>query len=345
MKKKQLTILLAAAAVTVAMRAPAHADDAPSPRPDERMVSPPSEYAVPPTYNQIPRDYDEFVEVYNKVMTFLRANDVPSQHKCYPAGASPYTSYGWCNDMMKWGDPKGRRIAVIEVHREDGTEIKEFCFGDKPTERRCFQDNGVVADQALDTKRDLYFAYRNIAAAWNERGKPLSDLTPGAARPPAAAPSPPAAAPSPPAAASVVPPKFNQIPNSYDEFAAVYNKALAFLRGTGAQSVHKCHPVGADPSNPNHGWCSDQVFWGDPKGQHIFAVDLTQDDGKHSVMLCLGDDLNTQRCYRDDGAVFDEHNDRKIDLWVTFSTVAGAWNERGKPLAGLTPHGKRETKR
>jgi hypothetical protein len=118
---------------------------------------------------------------------------------------------------------------------------------------------------------------------------------------------------------------------------AVYNKALAFLRGTGAQSIHKCHPVGADPRNPNNGWCSDHMFWADPKGQHITTNEIQRDDGKRSVIVCLGDDLNTQRCYRDDGAVFDQHNDRKIDLWVTFNTVAGAWSERGKPLADLTP--------
>jgi hypothetical protein len=143
---------------------------------------------------------------------------------------------------------------------------------------------------------------------------------------------------TPPAEQSVLPPKYNQIPNSYEELAAVYNKALAFLRGTGAQSIHKCHPVGADPSNPNHGWCSDHVFWGDPKGQHIMTNEIQRDDGKHSVMVCFGDDLNTQRCYRDDGAVFDQQHDREIHLWVTFSTVAGAWNERGKPLSDLAPH-------
>jgi hypothetical protein len=55
--------------------------------------------------------------------------------------------------------------------------------------------------------------------------------------------------------------------------------------------------------------------------------------------------MNTQRCYRDDGAVFDETYDRKIDIWVTFRFIAGAWNERGKPLSNLTPRANRNIKR
>ena len=319
------TTRLLAAAFAAAMCVPAYADDA---------LTPPAEQSVLPRYNQLPQNYEEFAAIYNKVLAALRDARVQSIHKCFPAGATPSDPHGWCQDKMKLPDRKGGYFSAVDIQRDDGKLISEVCLSDNSAEQRCFRNDGMVFDQALDKKTDIYTTYREVAGAWNERGKPLSDLKPDAPNPPAATPSPPAE-PSPPAATSVVPPKFNQIPNSYEEFAAVYNKALAFLRGTGAQSVHKCHPVGADPSNPNHGWCSDQVFWGDPKGQHIIAADLTQDDGKHSVLVCLGDDINTQRCYRDDGAVFDQRNDRKIEIWVTFSTVAAAWNERGKPLSDL----------
>jgi hypothetical protein len=98
-------------------------------------------------------------------------------------------------------------------------------------------------------------------------------------------------APSPPADETVLPPKYNQIPQDYEEFAAVYKKALTFLRATGAQSIHKCFPAGADPSDPNHGFCTDYMFWGNPQGKHIFTADGAQDDGKHMVQVCLGDDM------------------------------------------------------
>jgi hypothetical protein len=55
--------------------------------------------------------------------------------------------------------------------------------------------------------------------------------------------------------------------------------------------------------------------------------------------------MNTQRCYQDDGAVFDQSLNRKINIWITFRQVVGAWNQRGKALSDLTPRGKRETKR
>jgi hypothetical protein len=244
---------------------------------------------------------------------------------------------------MTWGDPKGQRVTVSTSIHDDGKQFVLVCFSDDDITRRCYRDDGAVFDQSHDYKADLWVTFRSVAGAWNQRGKPLAELKPRASSPPAAAPTPPAAAPtppveqSPPADESTVPPKYNQIPQDYDEFAAVYNKTLGFLRATGAQSIHKCHSVGADPSNPNHGWCTDHMFWGNPQGKHIFAFEDTQDDGKHAVVICLGDDLNTQRCYRDDGAVFDQSHDRKIDIWVTFRSVAGAWNERGKPLSDLKP--------
>jgi hypothetical protein len=203
----------------------------------------------------------------------------------------------------------------------------------------------MVVDQALDKKTDIYLTYRVVAGRWNERGKPLSDLTPRAPSPPAAAaPSPPAAAPSPPAAASVVPPKYDQIPDSYDEFAAAYNKALAFLRDVGTLSIHTCFPAGSIP-NDHRDWCQDVMVWTNDTGQHLVAADVRRDDGTKVINLCFGDDRNTQRCYQDDGAAFDQSLNRKINIWITSRHVAGAWNERGKPLADLTPRGKRATKR
>jgi hypothetical protein len=210
--------------------------------------------------------------------------------------------------------------------------------------RRCYRDDGGVFDQTHDRKINLWVTFRQDAGAWNERGKPLSDVTPHVPSPTtAAAPSPPAATPSLPAAASVVPPKYNQIPNNYDEFAAAYNKALAFLRDAGTASIHKCFQAGSDP-NDHRGWCQDVMSWVNDTGQHLTAVDTQRDDGTKLISLCFGD-LNAQRCYRDDGAAYDQSLNRKINIWVTFRRIAGAWNERGKPLADLTPRGKRETKR
>ena len=133
MKKKLLTILMSAAAVAASTRAPTYADDVPPtllPMGEPIILS-----TAPPTYNQIPRDYDEFVVHYNEVFAFLSDNDVPSQHKCYPPGAIRIRLHGWCNDMMTWGDPNGRRVAAVKIQRDDGTVTDEFCFGDDPVER------------------------------------------------------------------------------------------------------------------------------------------------------------------------------------------------------------------
>jgi hypothetical protein len=349
------TRLLAAAAFAAAMCVPAHADDAyppntlPNPPPNALPITPPNpltadENGVPPKYNQIPQDYDEFAAVYNKAQAFIRDAGIQPTHKCFPAGITPSELIGWCQDYMTWADPKGQSVTVSDTIKDDGKHFVSVCFGDDDTIRRCYRDDGAVYDQTHDRKISLWVTFRHIAGAWNERGKPLSDLKPNAPNPPAEQSPPPVAAPTPPAeqslpaATSVLPPKYNQIPQDYDEFAAVYNKALTFLRATGAQSIHKCHSVGADPSNPNHGWCTDTMFWGNPQGEHIVAFDDIRDDGRHSVVVCLGDDMNTQRCYQDDGAVFDQSLNRKINLWVTFRHVAGAWNERGKPLSDLKPN-------
>jgi hypothetical protein len=237
---------------------------------------------------------------------------------------------------MKLPDRKGGYFSAVEIQRDDGKLINEVCLSDNSAEQRCFRNDGMVVDQALDKKTDIYTTYREVAGAWNERGKPLSDLKPDA-------PNPPAATPSPPADESILLPKYNQIPQDYEEFAAVHNKVLTFLRTTGAQTIHKCFPAGSDP-NDHRGWCQDVMSWVNDTGQHLTAVDTQRDDGTKLISLCFGD-LNAQRCYRDDGAAYDQSLNRKINIWVTFRRIAGAWNERGKPLADLTPRGKRETKR
>jgi TonB family protein len=327
--------LLAAAAFAGVMCVPAYADDA---------STPPAEQFVPPRYNQLPQNYEEFATVYNKVLAALRDAGVQSIHKCFPAGTTPSEPHGWCQDKMKLPDRKGGYFSAVEIQRDDGKLINEVCLSDNSAEQRCFRNDGMVVDQALDNQTDIFTTYREVAGRWNERGKPLSDLNPNAqippsppadaTSPPADATSPPADATSPPADASILPPKYNQIPLDYKEFAAVYNKALTFLRTTGAQSIHECFPAGITPAEPI-GWCQDHMMWSDPKGRHITVSDSTLDDGKHRILACFGDDVNTRRCYRDDGAVFDQTYDRKISLWVTFRQVAGAWNERGKAPSGL----------
>ena len=336
------TRLLAAAALAAAICVPAYADDAPTP-PAEQSV-------LPPKYNQIPQDYEEFAAVYNKALAFLRGTGVQSIHKCRPAGADPRNpNHGWCSDYMSWEDPEGQNTATSELQRDDGKHSVMVCLGDNINIRRCYQDDGQVFDQHHDLEIHLWLTFRTIAGAWNERGEPLSDLAPHAPNPPAAA-NPPAATPSPPveqrppAAASVVPPKYNQIPQDYEDFAAAYNKALAFLRGVGTPSIHKCFPAGSDPKD-HRGWCQDAMVWTNDTGQHLAAVDVPRDDGTKVINLCFGDEMNTQRCYQDDEAAADQSLNRKINIWVTSRRVAGAWNERGKPLADLTPRGKRETKR
>jgi len=321
-----------------------HTASSDAPYPPTNVLPKNDEHIIPPTYNQIPRDNDEFVEDYNKALAFLRAAGVQSLHKCYPAG-SDSSGHGWCEDTMYWSNQNRRHISAVEVQTDNGTVINLICFGDDLDKQRCLLSSGKVLDQTLNKTTNIYLTDREVAGAWNERGKPLPDLKPRAPSPPtAAAPSPPpAAAPSPPPAASVVPPKYNQIPNSYDEFAAAYNKALAFLRDAGTGSIHKCFPAGSDP-NDRRGWCQDVMSWVNNTGQHLTAVDTQREDGTKLISLCFGD-LNSQRCYRDDGTVFDQSLNRKINIWVTFRRIAGAWNERGKPLADLTPRGKRETKR
>jgi hypothetical protein len=252
-----------------------------------------------------------------------------------------------------WGDPKGQHIIAADLTQDDGKHSVMVCLGDDLDTQRCYRDDGAVFDQQHDRKIEIWVTFSTVAAAWNERGKPLSDLKPRAPSPPtAASPSPPAATPSPPAAAApsppanepVIPQLFSQAPANYDEFVADYNKALAFLRANEVQSNHKCWPVGADPSNPRHGWCQDLMVWSNSKGQHITAVDDIQDDGFHGIMVCEGD-KTTHRCYRDDGSGFDQSFDPKINIWVTARRIAQPWNERGKPLADLTPRGKSKTKR
>jgi hypothetical protein len=456
------TRLLAAAAFAAVMCVPAYADDASTPL---------TEHSVLPQYNQLPQNYEEFAAIYNKVLAALRDAGVQSIHKCFPAGTTPSEPHGWCQDKMKLPDRKGGYFSAVEIQRDDGKLINEVCLSDNSAEQRCFRNDGIVVDQALDKKTDIYTTYRQIAGAWNERGKPLSDLKPNAPNPPEATPRPPeAAAPSPPtpddirsqftqipndydeftsgynkvlaflhdagvqpirrcfrpgddpsnpshgwcnnmmrwsnpkgehisagesqqddgltnnaipltdlkprapslpavtpsppaaptsppaapasppaeqsppAATSVLPPKYDHIPNSYDEFIAAYNNALAFLRDHGNGSTHKCFPPRSDPGDP-HGWCQDVMLWANPNGQHITAADVTQDNGNHVVQVCSGDDMNTQRCYRDNGAVVDQSLNRRINLWVTFRQVAGAWNERGKALSDLKPRGNRNIKR
>jgi hypothetical protein len=87
------------------------------------------------------------------------------------------------------------------------------------------------------------------------------------------------------------------------------------------------------------------MVWTNDTGQHLVAADVQRDDGTKVINLCFGDDMNNQRCYQDDGAASDQSLNRKINIWITSRRVAGAWNERGKPLADLTPRAKRETKR
>jgi hypothetical protein len=289
-------------------------------------------------FTQIPNDYDEFTSGYNKVLAFL--HDVGAQpiRHCFHPGDDPHNLlHGWCNNMMRWGNPKEEHISAGENQQDDGPPINVICLGADHAHERCFFGNGSVRDQLLNPQTHVYVTYRDVAGKWEERGKPLSDLKPRAS-------SPPAAAPSPPADESVLPPKYDQIPHDYDEFAAVYNKALAFLRTTGTQSAHKCFPPKSDP-NDSHGWCQEVMWWANPNGQHIGAIDTTQDNGNHVVSVCLGDDMTTQRCYRDNGEVVNQNLDRKIDIWVTFRQVAGAWNERGKPLSNLAPRANRNIKR
>jgi hypothetical protein len=370
---KRLVIAGLAAALVAplagALCAQAYADDAypppntlPNPPPNALPITPlnpltADENTVPPKYNQIPQDSDEFAAVYNKALAFVRAAGIQSVHNCYPAGTTPSELIGWCQDFMTWADPKGQSVTVSDTIKDDGKHFVSVCFGVDDLTRRCYRDDGAVCDQSHDRKIGLWVTFRHIAGAWNERGKPLADLTPRAPSPPVAepnppaaepspptaAPNPPAAAPSPPADESTVPPKYNQIPQDYDEFAAVYNKALMFLRATGVQSIHKCSPAGSDP-NYAYGWCQDGMSWANKKGEHIVAGELYGHDGKRITEVCLGDDLSNQRCFRDDGSVIDQRLFQKTNTWVTFRSVAGAWNERGKPLSDLTPRGKQAAK-
>jgi hypothetical protein len=87
------------------------------------------------------------------------------------------------------------------------------------------------------------------------------------------------------------------------------------------------------------------MFWANDTGQHLAAADIQRDDRTKVINLCFGDDMTTQRCYQDDGAVFDQSLNQKINIWITSRRVASAWNERGKPLSNLTPRGTREIKR
>ncbi len=337
MKRAFTATLLAAAELAAAICIPAYAD----------APTPPAEQGVlPAKYNQVPQDYEEFAAVYNKALAFLRGTGAQSIHKCHPVGADPSNpNHDWCSDHMFWADPKGQHITTNEIQRDDGKRSVIVCLGDDLNTQRCYRDNGAVFDQRNDRKIDLWVTFSTVAGAWNERGKPLADLTPRAPNAPTApVPSQPATTPSPPATASVVPPKYNQTPMNYDEFVADYNKALAFLRDTETASIHKCFPAGSDP-NDHRGWCQDVMSWVNDTGQHLAAVDTQRDDGTKAESLCFGDDPNTQRCYRDDGTAMDQNLNRKINIWVTFRRIAGAWNERGKPLADLTPRSKRETKR
>jgi hypothetical protein len=321
-----------------------------APTPPAEQSPPAAASVLPPKYNQIPQDYEEFAAVHNKALAFLRTTGAQSIHKCFPAGSNPNDRRGWCQDYMMWSDPKGQHIMVSDDALDDGKHIVVVCLGDDMNARRCYHDDGGVFDQTHDRKINLWVNFRQVAGAWNERGKPLSDLTPRGPSPPtAAALSPPAATPSPsaeqnpPAATSALPPKFDQIPNSYDEFAPIYNKALAFLRNAGIGSIHKCFPAGSDP-NDHRGWCEDSMWWVNDTGQHLAAVDTQRDDGTKVISLCFGDP-NTQRCYEDNGKVFDQSLNRKINIWVTLRQAAGAWNERGKPLSDLKPRATRGIKR
>jgi len=345
--------LLAAAVFVAVICVPAYADS-----------TPPAEQSVLPQYNQLPQNYEEFAAIYNKALAALRDAGVQSIHKCFPAGTTPSDPHGWCQDKMKLPDRKGGYFSAVEIQRDDGKLINEVCLSDNSAEQRCFRNDGMVVDQALDKKTDIYTTYREVAGAWNERGKPLSDLKPDAANPPAATPSPPpaaasppvatsstpeeqsppAAAPTPPPATSILPPKYQHIPNSYDEFVAAYNNALAFLRDHGNAPTHKCFPAASDP-NDRRSWCQDVMLWANDTGQHLATAEVKRDDGTQSIELCSGDDMNTQRCYRDDGSVFDQNLNRRINVWVTSRRVAWAWNERGKPLSNLTPRGTRKVKR
>jgi len=336
---------------------PAHPPSTASPTPPPTPPSPPAaaaslpadELAIPQIFSQAPADNDEFVAGYNKALAFLRQTEVKPEHKCWPVGADPTMPLSsWCSDTMRWGEPSGKHISTTEAHIDDGRVINATCLGDDKAHQRCFFSDGRVADQLLDQKTNLYLPYRQITARWNERGKPLSDLKPNAPNPPAEQ-SPPAAAPtplaeqSPPAATSVLPPKYDHIPNSYDEFIAAYNNALAFLRDHGTGPVQKCFPAGSIPID-RRGWCQDTMCWVNDKGQHLCAADIQRDDRTKVINLCFGDDMTTQRCYEDDGAVFDQSLNQKTKIWITSRRVAWAWNERGKPLSNLSPREKQAAK-
>lgn len=156
---------------------------------------------------------------------------------------------------------------------------------------------------------------------------------------PASADDKPIPPKAPPTDERMVPLKYNQIPHDYDEFVGVYNKVLAFLHDTDVTSRHKCFPLGSDP-NWSHSWCEDVMRWGDPQHRQIAAIELQFDDGKAVNEICLSDDPAEQRCFRSDGKVLDQALNKQTSIYLTYKVVAGAWNERGKPLPELKPHEK-----
>jgi hypothetical protein len=131
-----------------------------------------------PEYHQIPQNSDEFVAEYNKVLAFLRSTEVQPIHKCFKPGDDPTDPLpGWCNNFLRWGNQKGEHVSAGENQRDDGgMTLNSFCFGTENNLQRCYLSNGRVMDQSLNFKTRVYVTYRQIAAEWSERGKPLSDL-------------------------------------------------------------------------------------------------------------------------------------------------------------------------